>query len=130
MAKYTGRNVAIEWNSVAFPAREKTITVNGEPIDVSDDSSAGWRVLLDELGEQSVNVSVTGLADDTSVLRSAIGDQATLTVTYPDPGTTAGSFTGTFQLASYSEGAPYKEAVTFEAEFQSAGVVTFTAPAA
>lgn len=40
-----------------------------------------------------------------------------------------GSFTGTFLLASYSEGHPHEDAATFEAEFQSTGAVTFTAPA-
>jgi predicted secreted protein len=124
-AAFPGRTVAVTWNSAALACREKGVTVNGEPLDVSDDSSAGWRVLDTELGEQSVNVSVSGLTK-AHTLRHGIGTQATLTVTYP---TGQGSFTGTFQLASYSEGAPYKESVTFDAEFQSTGVVTFTPPA-
>ena len=124
MSEFVGRKLTVTWDSIAIAAREKSITINGEPVDVSDDSSAGWRELLDEAGEMTVDLSIEGITKS-SALRDKVGDQGTMTATYP---TGMGSVTGTFQLVSYEEGAPYKEATTFTASFQSSGAVTFTTP--
>ena len=43
-------------------------------------------------------------------------------ITYTNGDTLAGNF----GLISYSEGAPYEDAVTFDAELQSTGEVTYT----
>lgn len=123
MAEFAGRLCTVTFNSVAVVAREKSITINGEPIDVTDDSSAGFRKLLATPGEKMVDVSIDGVVKS-DALRRAVGTQATLAVTYP---TAIGSFTGTFMLVSYEEGAPYKDATTFSASFQSSGEVTDTA---
>ena len=123
MAKTIGRLVTVTFGSASFACQEKSITMNGEPVDVSDDGSSGWRELLATAGELSVDVSVDGVTKSDN-LRRLVGTQAALTVTYP---ATLGSFTGTFMLVSYEEGAPYKEALTFSASFQSAGAVTDTA---
>ena len=125
MAKTLGRLVTATFGTATFACQEKSITFNGEPVDVSDDGSAGWRELLATAGETSVDVSLDGVVS-TDELRLLYGTQAALTLTYP---AAMGSVTGTFHLASYEEGAPYKEALTFSASFQSTGVVTNTAGA-
>ena len=129
MAAKTGRKITMTWDGTAIAGvQEKGITLNGEPIDISADDSAGWRVLLDEAGERSVNISISGVIKG-NVLRKAFFDEAiveAVVITYAADG---GSFTGDFNLASYSETGNYKEAVTFEAELQSTGAVTYTPPA-
>lgn len=126
-----GRDLALTWDGTAIGgAREKSFTVAGEPIDVTDDGSSGWRTLLEEDGLRNVDISVSGVTKD-NVLKTAkfTGGAATietLVVTYPTGG---GSFTGDFKLVSYAETGTYNEAVTYEAEFQSTGAVTYTPPA-
>lgn len=125
MAGRIGRSVALTWDGAAVAGvREKGIALAGEPIDVTDDDSAGWRTLLTEAGENQVTISISGVTKD-AVLRTAwfAGDRTNVvTLTYPSGG---GTLTGTFYLASYSEAEPYNGAATFEAELQSSGVVTF-----
>jgi predicted secreted protein len=49
----------------------------------------------------------------------------TATITYPD----GGVLSGTFFLASYTDTGAYHDATTFQAELQSSGPVSYTAPA-
>jgi TP901-1 family phage major tail protein len=129
MTGFKGRKVALTWNGEALGgAREKSIEMNGEPVDVTDDAADGWRTLLEEPGQLEVNISVSGVTKS-AVLRTAWFAkelQETLVVTYPTGG---GSFTGTFQLVSYTETGAYNDATTYDAEFQSTGEVTYTPPA-
>lgn len=129
MAAFKGRKLLLTWGGTAIGgAREKSLAFNGEPVDVTDDGAAGWRTLLAEPGQREVNISVSGVTKEVALRTdwfSNVNIQRTLVVTYPTGG---GSFTGTFQLASYTETGAYNDAVTFEAEFQSTGIVAFTPP--
>jgi predicted secreted protein len=126
MPAKTGRNILITWDSIDIAAREKTITLGGEPLDVSDDSSEGWRVLLsDEVGEKSVTIAFSGLTKD-SALRLKNNTQAVATITFPG---SQGDMTGTFQLTGYNETGNYKEAIEFSAELQSTGAIAIAADA-
>ena len=126
MVKYLGRAATLTWGGAAIAGvQEKSIAINGEPIDVSDDDSAGYRELLADHGEKSVDVSLSGLTDGT-VLKEAMvnGDEVkALVLTWPDGST----LTGDFMIASYSETGNYKGASTFEAELQSTGAFVFAA---
>lgn len=128
MAKQLGRKLILSRNGEPIAnLRTKSISVNNELVDVSDDDSSGWREHLDEPGQTEVNISAEGvLANDT--LRAEALSQSLLkgdTITYPDGGT----LTGSFGLASYSEEHPYNEVATFTAELQSSGVITYNVPA-
>ena len=128
---YVGRQLLLTWSSSALGgAREKSITIGGEAVDVTDDSSVGWRELLDDDGVRTVDISVSGVTKS-HVLRAAKfagggSTTATMAITYPSGG---GSFTGTFKLVSYTETGAYNDAVTYDAEFQSTGAVVYTPPA-
>jgi predicted secreted protein len=123
MASGYGRNVTFVWNSVTYKAREKSISVNGEPSNITDDGDSGWQTLLDADAEKSVNIELSGIYKVPTLRESKINGtvQAAGTLTYTDEGKT---ITGTFNLANYSEGAPYNEAITYTASFMSSGVVT------
>lgn len=126
MAGRIGRKVALTWAGTALNGvREKSAAYGGTPIDVTDGASDGWRELLDEDGERTVDISVSGVVKD-AVLKSAFfaTDRVqAMTITYPD----GGILSGDFFLVSYSESEPYKDASTFEASFQSTGTVTYIA---
>ena len=106
--------------------REKSVECNGEAINVTSDEDGGVRVLLENLSaEDEVNITVSGVIKDTRLKEAWFNNQRTqpIALNYP-----AGAIlAGTFYMSSYKEGAPYKDAVTFEAQFQSSGAVTFTA---
>ena len=125
MSAGVGRNVVLTWDGNNLGgAREKSFTFNGEAIDISDDYSQGWRELLEHAGEYSINLSVSGVTRSDTLRAAWFAEdlQETMVVTFPG----GDSFSGTFHLASYSETGNYKEAITYEAEFQSTGVVTYT----
>jgi TP901-1 family phage major tail protein len=111
--------------------RTKGITINGAPIDVTTDDSAGWRALLDLPGQVDVSISVSGISvAGTGALRTeAIGTTDRVQPTeFQIPGAgIGGTFTGEFFLASFSQTGEYNGAATFEAEFQSAGPITYVA---
>jgi len=127
MVGFIGRKIVLTWDGAAVDGvREKGIALNGEPVDVTDDVSDGWRELLAEAGEHQVNVSLSGVTKS-DTLKEAWFDVTdrikAVTITYPDGGVLAGNFF----LATFSETGPYNDATTFEAEIQSSGAVTYTA---
>lgn len=128
MTAAVGRALALEWDGTPVAGvREKSIALNGEPIDVTDDDDDGWRALLaDEAAQNEVTISVNGVTKDDTLRAAWFGTRTSaMTVTFPDGGTISGNFF----LQSYTETGAYNDAVTFEAEFQSSGIVTYTPPA-
>lgn len=129
MVANVGRAVTFLWGDASpqeeiLGVREKGIKLNGEPVDVTSDDSDGWRELLTVAAENQVDVSLQGVTKDATLRAAWFGDRtAAVTLTYPDAG---GTITGTFYLASYNETATYNDAIAFEAELQSSGVVTYT----
>lgn len=123
MAAGYGRNVTFVWNSTTYKAREKSLTINGEPANITDDGDSGWQTLLSEDAEKSVQIELSGIYKVPTLRESKINGtvQAAGTLTYTGEGKT---ITGTFSLAGYSEGQPYNEAITYTATFMSSGAVT------
>ena len=120
-----GRKLKVKWNATLLAGvREKSVKMNGEPINITVGEDDGWQHLLADAGENSVSISVSGLHKDHVLKGDFIAGTRTraIEVSWPD-GTTV---TGSFFLQSYSESGPYKDATTFEAEFVSAGTVTLT----
>lgn len=108
--------------------RTKSFSINGEPIDITNDDDTGIRTLMEEPGELSMEISVSGVVKSDTLRAEALNttDRTQLTE-FGFPGTVAGKIAGQFYLASYSETGEYKGATTFEATFQSSGALTYTA---
>jgi TP901-1 family phage major tail protein len=126
MAADVGRNLTVTRGAVLLAAvRTKSVAINREPIDITNDDSDGWRTMLEEPGERSVNISVSGISDD-GVLRDAVLGASNvlqdITLTWPDGAT----LNGDFFLASYTENGTYNDAITFDAELQSSGQPTYS----
>ncbi len=123
MTEAYGRKVTFEFDGVVYKAREKSLTIDGEPVNVSDDHDDGVQRLLAEDAEKSVSIELSGIYKEATLreLKLTNATQAAGTLTYVDEGTT---IAGTFNLGSYSEGQPYNEAITYTANFMSTGAVT------
>lgn len=125
MTAFVGRNVALTWNGTAIlGVREKSPTLSGEPIDITSDEDNGWKALLEEVAVNMVSIALTGVTKSDALRRDWFAGtrQRAVVITYPDGGT----ISGTFMLASYKETGAYNNAVTFDAEIQSSGEVTYT----
>lgn len=127
MSASVGRTIALTWGGAAIAGvREKGVALNGEPVDVSDDDSAGWRELLDVAGENTVDISISGVTKDGALKEDWFAGNRTqaVTITYPD----GGVLSGDFFLVNHNDTGPYKDAATFEASLQSTGAVDYAAP--
>lgn len=131
MAGTIGRKIKLYWGDAspgeAIPGvRQKGFAFAGDPIDVTNDDDDGWRTLLDEPGERALNITLAGLVMSPLLKNAYMGTiedrMQPVRIVYEDGGVLAGDFF----LASYSEDAPYKEAVTFSAEIQSSGEFQWT----
>lgn len=134
MSGLVGRKVVVRrGGTLVAGARAKSISINGSPIDVTSDDEDGVRKLLDQPGQVDVEISISGIARGDGLRSESLSTSDRVQSTefifqgfQGSPADTHG-FVGDFFLASYSESAPYNDAVTFEATFQSAGTVTYTA---
>lgn len=129
MAKQLGRKIIVARGGTPIAnVRTKSLSINREPVDVTDDDSAGWRELLDEPGQMEINMTVEGVFSSDSILQEAMSTSSGLTahtLTFAD----GGALTGSFALASFELEGAYNEAATYSFEIQSSGVITYT-PAA
>lgn len=127
MAANVGRNLKIKrGTAVIAGVRQKTITANGEPVDITSDDDSGYRTLLDVAGTQSLDISVEGVTKDND-LRAVIMAGGTLmlndiNIEYPNGDTISGDFF----LNSVEETGAHNDAVTFSASLQSSGQWTYT----
>ena len=133
MTAFVGRKAILSQGSplVAVAAlRTKTMTMANEPVDITSDDDAGFRALLADPGNKTLDISVEGVAKDvasfTALLTLATSGTDILdafSLLFPGIGTMAGNFV----VSSFEIGAPYNEAATFSCSLQSAGPYTFTA---
>lgn len=127
MTAQAGRELLIKKGvSVIAGVRTKTVTINGEPIDVTSDDDSGFRTLLGSAGLRSIDLSVEGVTKD-AVLRAIVAGNSSqlltdITVEYPNGDT----IDGDFYLVNIEESGEYQDAVTFSASLQSSGAFTYT----
>jgi len=135
MAGHSSRDFTIDWDSTTIAdVQSKAFTKSAEPIDVTTDDDSGWRTLLSTPGVRSVEVTISGIADDETVLADIFAasdlDQ-TLSATLPTALTTAGTISGTFFISSFEyNGSASDGSEEFSATFMSSGEVTYTASSA
>lgn len=130
MAASKGRDLKIKKGATVLAGvRTKGIAIAGEPIDITTDDDLGYRTLLEDAGQMSLDVSIEGVTKD-NVLKGLIVSGGTLlltdiTIVYPD----GGIIDGDFFLASLEESGAYNDAITFTGALQSSGAWTYTPPA-
>jgi TP901-1 family phage major tail protein len=137
MPANVGRTIIVRWGDFTAPAttppvvagiREKSITVAGEAVDITNDDSDGWRQLLDAAQVNSVEISCSGVVVNDALRRAWFngaddsGERlAPAEFEYSD----GGKIGGDFYLQEYSETGSHDNEITFEATFVSSGPVTY-----
>lgn len=127
MAANIGREFVISKDATAIAGvRTKTMSFNGEPIDVTTDDDSGFRTLLATAGQKSIDMSVEGLTKDATFRAAALSGTSLMltdiTIDYPN----GDSLSGDFFLNSVEESGTYNDAMTFTASLQSSGEFTYT----
>ena len=132
MTAFVGRKAVLSMGSplVAVAAlRTKTMSLANEPVDVTSDDDNGFRKLLQDPGNKTLDISIEGVAKDVASFNSlmTLATSGTdilesVSLLFPAIGTIAGDFV----ISSFEIGAPYNEAATFSCTLQSAGAYTWT----
>lgn len=127
MAKSLGRKITLERDGAPIAnIRTKSLSINRELVDTTDDDSSGWAEHLDEAGQVEVTMSVEGVFADDTVLQEAL-DPASgnkpHTLIYPD----GSEISGDFGIASFEQEAEYNAVTTYSFELRASGEVTRTA---
>lgn len=109
-----------------FIARSKTITLGSESIDVTSDGDDGFRTLLSDPAQRSIDMSLEGVLRQDDFVGQFLDPSNTTfledyTLVFPG----IGSVTGDFFLSNFELGAPYNEATTFTTTLESSGEWTF-----
>ena len=126
-----GRSITVKRGTspvLIASVRTKSLTINGSPIDVTNDDDAAVRKLLIEPGQVDVSIAVEGILKDELLIQEALSATDRVQPTeFGWPGATPGKLAGDFFLSAFSVNAEYQGPATFSATFESAGAVTFTA---
>lgn len=127
MAAGSGRNLRIKKGGVAIAgATTENLTINNEPIDVTDKDDAGWRSYLADAGVRSVDATCEGILEDGTLMAVATGAVSGLRAAYTIEIEGIGDFAGDFFLNSLDVGGESAGSITFTASIQSSGAITFT----
>ena len=105
-------------------ARTDSVTINNEPIDITDKDDAGWRTMISDVGLRTVSCEVEGLIKDASLIGVSVGTSSALLSACTATIEGIGTFSGNFYLQSLALGAEQADAITFTATLESAGTVT------
>lgn len=122
-----GRKVKFEWDGNEIPGiREKGLTVNGEAANVTADEDDGKQYLLEEDAEASIELSLSGVSKDHTLLVAKLNGniRGTATVTWQN----GAVLEFEANIGPVTEGMPYNEARTFETTLMSSGDWTYTPP--
>lgn len=109
--------------------RTTGLTINNEPVDITNADSSGFRELMPDAGVQSVDLSLDGVVVDNTAFETAItqADDRTL-VWYKFTYANAGIVSSKFAISSLQLTGEYNGTQTFSMSLQSSGTVTITAP--
>jgi predicted secreted protein len=117
----SGRSVRISRaGSNIVGARADSVTINNEPLDITDKDDSGWRTMLADVGLRSVSCEIEGVLKDTTLLADSMGNATTAllkecVVTISGIGT----LTGDFMIQGLQIGAEQADVTTFTATLES-----------
>lgn len=135
MAAQAGKDILIKIDTgggvfaSAAGLRSKTISLNAQPVDVTNADSIGqWREILAGAGVVSMSVSGSGVFTDAATdedMRAALVNRTTPDFQVIVPA--FGTFQGPFAVTSIEYAGEHDGEATYSLSLESAGEITFTA---
>jgi TP901-1 family phage major tail protein len=110
-------------------ARELTLTINNEPVDITNSDDAGIRKLLEGAGVNSISIKLQGVyVEDAAAaaIRVDASTNAHRNYQFVMPGAVTKTYQGGFMIASYEEAGSYNGSATYNITLESAGAVTIS----
>lgn len=135
MPAVKGRDVLVSINTTASTyvtvggAREATLTINNEPVDITNSDDAGIRKLLEGAGVNSTSIKLQGVyVEDAAaaLIRTDANTNAHRNYRFRVPGVAPRTYQGSFMVASYEEAGSYNGSATYNLTLESAGAVTIS----
>jgi predicted secreted protein len=128
MTARAGRTLRIRRGTTPIAgARADSLTINNEPIDITEKDSVAWRTMLADVGVRSIDAEVEGILENAELIAIAVGTGSALLENYTILITGLGTFSGNFYLSSFALTGEQADAITFTASIQSSGTITWTA---
>lgn len=124
-----GREVTFTVGGAALVGvNSKGITFNNEALDTTDDQSSGWQEFLAKPGLKSAEFTISGITKNLELVRAYFNSSQIFAITkqYFDGVTTPSSLAFDAIMTTISQTGESNGLYTFEATFQSSGVITFT----
>lgn len=130
MAAQSGRDLLVLKDGTAIAGlRETGVTVNSEPVDITNKGSDGYQTFASFAGVESIEISTSGVWQDDilrGIMFSGTGTSKLLddiTLRFPDGATISGDFyAGPFESGGNHDGEE-----TYSCPFKSSGAWTYTA---
>ena len=138
MAAQTGRLLLVYQGDGGSPESfvqlqgqiEGTVTIEGEPVDISNKDSNGWREFLEGRVNKGISIQLSGVSKDDVTFNNVRNDSLNnLGRSYQlvIPGTTAGAtFEGRFFVTSYEESGAQDGAINYSITLASSGEPTIS----
>ncbi len=109
--------------------RTNGLTLNNEPVDITNAGSNGFREHLADGGIQSVSMSCDGVVVDNTAFETMLTQAKDRTkVRYQFAFANSGVIAAEFVITSIQMTGAYNDAQTFSASLESTGAVTITLP--
>ncbi len=135
MAAQTGRTALVKLDNTGSGSfqtiggvRTRSLKIDSEAVDVTNsDSTNQWRELLAAAGVKSMEITCNGVFTDDAYINQCIAYVNACTIReWQFIHSALGTFEGLFQVTSFSVGAEYNGAVTYDFTLASAGEIVFT----
>ncbi|CUW85712.1 phage major tail protein, TP901-1 family [Rhizobium pusense] len=135
MPAQKGRLLLVKFNTTGTTyvtiggSREVTLTINNEPVDITNSDDSGIRKLLENAGVSSTSIKLQGIYIEdaaATAIRVAANTNVHKRFQVVVPGTAVKTYEGEFMIASFEEAGSYNGSVTYNLTLESAGVVTIT----
>lgn len=132
-----GRDFLLKVNTGTSPPTYNTVgglrandlSFNGNPVDISSKSSAGWRELMPGGGLRDMSVSGSGIFDSGNAayaaMETAARTQALIEAEVVDQ--RGDTWSGYWAVATFKRSGPHDGVETFDVTLNSSAAITFTA---
>ena len=108
--------------------RSTSLTVNSEPVDITNKQSGGWRELLAGAGVRRLSVAGTGVFTDSAAENDLQAKALAASLdNYEIVFDSGDKFAGSFQVATLDYSGEFNGERTYSLSLESSGPVTFTA---
>lgn len=124
---YIGNGSSPETYTLVSGMRTNDLTINGNPVDITNKSSAGWQELLPGAGVRSCDISAQGIFDSNVLGSHSAMEAAALAggnvLPFKMQSAAGDAFIGYWAVATYKRTGPYDNAETFDVTLKSHGPI-------